>query len=87
MTIYTYIIKSTVDESYFYGQTTNIMRKLNQHNRGMDEATKSRRPWVLRAYKEFDTRSGAMSYERRLKALSTKSEVEKFIKEHRFHII
>lgn len=87
MTIYTYIINSTIDGSHFYGQTTNIMRRLNQHNRGLDDATRAKRPWVLKAYKEFSTRGGAMSYERRLKALTTQTEIDRFIRDHEFHII
>ncbi len=87
MTVYTYIIKSTVENRYFYGQTTNLMRRLNQHNRGLEEATRSGRPWVLVAYREFNTRSGAMSYERRLKALINATEVEKFIRDHHFHLV
>jgi len=84
MIFYTYIIKSEKDGRFFYGQTSNLLRRLNQHNRGIEEATRSDRPWVLVAYKEFDTRSGSMSFERRLKSLKSKAEVLKFVKEHRF---
>ncbi|MBN2746169.1 MAG: GIY-YIG nuclease family protein [Bacteroidales bacterium] len=87
MTVFTYIIKSTVDDRYFYGQTTNLLRRLNQHNRGLEEATKAGRPWVLVAYREFETRGGAMSYERRLRALKNIAEVENFIREHHFHLV
>jgi putative endonuclease len=87
MTINTYIIKSTIDETFYFGQTTNLMKRLNQHNRGLDEATKNKRPWVLIAYKEFQTRGGAMSYERKLKELGSKTAIEKFVKEHDFHIV
>ncbi len=87
MVFFTYIIKSEKDGRFFYGQTNNLLRRLNQHNQGVEEATRSDRPWVLVAYKEFGTRSGAMSYERRLKALNTKTEVLKFVKEHDFHKI
>ena len=84
MIFYTYIIKSEADGSFFYGQTNNLLRRLNQHNKGLEEATRSDRPWVLVAYKEFDTRSGSMSFERRLKSLKSKAEVLNFVKEHRF---
>jgi putative endonuclease len=85
MVFYTYIIKSESDNRLFYGQTNNLLRRLNQHNQGLEESTRSDRPWVLLAYKEFDTRSGAMAYHRRLNELRTKSAVMKFIREHGFH--
>ncbi len=84
MTFFTYIIRSEVDGSYFYGQTTNLLRRLNRHNKGLMEATRSKRPWVLVAYKEFSTRSGAMSYERRLEELKSKNAVLNFIKKNGF---
>lgn len=84
MIFYTYIIKSEQDGRFFYGQTNNLLRRLNQHNRGLEEATRSDRPWVLVAYKEFGTRAGAMSYERKLKEIKTKKEVLQFIKDHDF---
>ena len=84
MIFYTYIIKSEQDGRFFYGQTNNLLRRLNQHNQGLEEATRSDRPWVLVAYKEFGTRAGAMSLERRLKELKSKATVMKFIKEHGF---
>jgi len=84
MIFYTYIIKSEKDGRFFYGQTSNLLRRLNQHNKGLEEATRSNRPWVLIAYQEFGTRAGAMSLERRLKALNSKTEVLKFVREHDF---
>ena len=84
MIFYTYIIKSEQDGRFFYGQTNNLLRRLNQHNQGLEKSTRSDRPWVLVAYKEFGTRAGAMSLERRLKSKKTKKEVLRFIKENDF---
>jgi putative endonuclease len=84
MTYYTYIIKSTVDGSYFFGQTKNLLKRLNEHNRGLEEKTKAGRPWVLVAHKELSTRNAAMGLNRKLNELSTVSEVESFIKEYNF---
>lgn len=84
MTFFTYIIKSQVDGRFFIGQTTNIKRRLSQHNRGLEEQTRKYRPWVLVAFKEFETRGGAMSHDRRLKMLATEVEMEDYFKNHGF---
>lgn len=84
MKYYTYIIKSTVNGAYFYGQTSNLLKRLNQHNHGLEEKTRDGRPWILLAFKEFDTRNGAMSFERKLQALNSPTEVENFISENGF---
>ncbi len=85
MLFFTYIIKSDIDGSYFYGQTNNLQRRLNQHNRGLEKTTRHLRPWKLLAYKDFETREAAMSLERRLKLMNTANDVENFIKVHGFH--
>lgn len=86
MKFFTYILKSEKDGRYFYGQTNNLQRRLNQHNRGLEKATRGSRPWILLAYKEFDTRGGAMSLANRLKKLETASEIESFIRSQNFHL-
>jgi len=84
MAYYTYILKSKKDAKYFFGQTKNLKARLHYHNRGLGKTTRESRPWVLLAYAEQITRDAAMGLERRLRALTTASEVEKFIREHNF---
>ena len=65
---YTYILKSVVDGTLYAGNTENIERRLQEHNRGKMKYTKRKMPWIL-VYKElFSTRTDAMKREKFFKS-------------------
>ncbi len=64
---YVYLLKSTRDDKYYFGQTDNIERRLNEHNLGRVKATKNRRPLILIGYEEQENRSKAMWREKEIK--------------------
>jgi putative endonuclease len=47
MTYTVYILKSLKDGKHYTGFTTNLSRRLDEHNSGFVKATKSRTPFVL----------------------------------------
>ena len=67
---YTYIIECS-DSSLYTGITTNIQRRLHEHNHTKKGAkyTRTRRPVKLSYIKEFKTRSQACIEECRIKKL------------------
>jgi putative endonuclease len=65
----TYILKSISHDTYYYGSTANINKRLEEHNAGKVRYTKGRRPWVLHYYEEFETRSDARKRERFYKTI------------------
>lgn len=42
-----YIIKSTVDDNLYFGSTSDLDRRLEEHNAGLVRSTKTRRPFTL----------------------------------------
>ncbi|MDO8444251.1 MAG: GIY-YIG nuclease family protein [bacterium] len=45
--IYTYLIKSAKDGSFYAGITENVEKRLDEHNSGKLKVTAMKRPWRL----------------------------------------
>jgi putative endonuclease len=67
MPYFTYVLKSQKNNDIYIGSCENVLVRLQRHNNGKVKSTKGYRPWNLLEYKEFNTRSEAVSYERFLK--------------------
>lgn len=73
---YTYILKCS-DGSLYTGWTTDLERRLKEHNNGKGaKYTKSRRPVELAYYESFDTREEAMKREYAIKRLRRKDKLK-----------
>lgn len=73
---YTYILKCR-DGSLYTGWTTDLERRLKEHNSGKGaKYTKSRRPVVLAYYETFDTKEEAMKREYAIKQLRRKDKLK-----------
>jgi putative endonuclease len=68
MTYFTYALKSHKDGRIYVGLSSNLERRLGEHNRGEVKSTKAWRPWEIIYKKEFLTRGDARSEEKRLKS-------------------
>ncbi len=67
---YTYMVKCK-DGSFYTGWTTNLKRRLEQHNNGTGaKYTRSRRPVELVYYEQFATKEEAMRREAAIKKLT-----------------
>ena len=65
---FVYCIRSVVDsEKYYVGLTTDIGRRLENHNAGGTVCTKGFRPWNLVVYIAFDDICKAEMFEKYLK--------------------
>lgn len=47
---YTYVLQSSNDMKFYVGYTKNLKLRFEQHNTGMVESTKNRRPFILIYY-------------------------------------
>jgi len=81
---YTYVLQSKKDSKMYTGFTKNLKQRFEQHNKGLVESTKQRRPLSLIYYeacinqqdainreKYFKTYHGKMFIKRRLKSYLT----------------
>ncbi|HPL95621.1 MAG TPA: GIY-YIG nuclease family protein [bacterium] len=77
---FTYILFSLKDKKRYFGYTSNINKRLNFHNKGLNPSTKNRRPLILLAFKEFTNKIEAIKYERYLKSLKGGKQLDLEIK-------
>jgi len=67
LVVYVYILRSKKDRNFYTGCTTNLKKRLKEHNAGRVRSTSWRRPLELVYWESVATRSEAMKRERRLK--------------------
>lgn len=65
---FVYILKSLVNEKYYFGLTTDIQKRLQYHNKGTVPSTKSFRPWKIVWYGAFESKLKAENFEKYLKS-------------------
>jgi len=75
--IYVYLLKSIKNDWFYVGLSSDVHRRLKEHNDGHQKSTKFYKPFKLIYTKEFQTIADARDYEKYLKISSNK---EKLIK-------
>ena len=70
---YTYILKSSKSNNFYTGWTTDLKKRLQEHNSGLSPATKPYIPWRLVFYAAFETEKLAKDFELYLKSGSGRS--------------
>ncbi len=80
---YLYILKSEVGNKIYIGSTSNIKRRLHEHNKGGTQSTRRFKPWYLLYSEEYKTKTEAIKRERQLKKWKNRQRIEKLVeKEH-----
>lgn len=62
---YIYVLESKIDRSWYIGRTSNIDRRLNEHNTGNSIYTNKKKPWkliYLEGYMDIDDAKGREEY-------------------------
>ena len=67
---YVYVLKSVKDGNGYIGSTNNLKRRFSEHQRGLVESTKPRRPFELVYYEAYKAESDARLREVNLKLKS-----------------
>ena len=65
---YVYILQSQRDKNYYTGVTGNLKKRLQQHNDGLVNHTKMKRPIKVAWYCAFANRKSAYRFEKYLKS-------------------
>jgi len=76
MLYFTYILKSESTDSSYAGHTSNLEKRLAEHNQGKSLSTRYSRPWTLVYKEEYRTRSEAASRERYFKSVQGRLELK-----------
>jgi putative endonuclease len=62
-----YVIQNEKHLSFYIGITSNLQKRLQEHNKGLVFSTKSKRPWALVYCEGYRSREDAIERERKLK--------------------
>jgi len=76
MFYYVYILKSQSTNFSYVGHTSNLQKRLVEHNSGKSLSTRTRRPWRLIYKEEYATRSEAVLRERYFKSVKGRLELK-----------
>ena len=67
---FTYILFSPSFNKHYYGYSSNLQKRLDDHNQGLSTFTKKFIPWELIYFEEFSTKTEAIKREKFFKSLS-----------------
>ncbi|NLL90082.1 MAG: GIY-YIG nuclease family protein [Dehalococcoidales bacterium] len=76
---YVYILRSINDNALYIGSTNDIERRIDEHNSGKVDSTRSRRPFNLEAYIAVKDKNKAIELEQYLKTGSGRAILNKRI--------
>ncbi len=64
---FVYVLKSKVDGSYYVGSTSDVRKRVADHNSGSAKYSSSKKPYVLIWYCAFPDKTKAIKFEMYLK--------------------
>jgi putative endonuclease len=76
---YVYFLQSIIDSGYYIGVTSNLQKRIYEHNAGLSKSTKSRRPFKLVRAEEYSDINTAYRRERFLKLKKSAKIIKKII--------
>jgi len=79
MTYYTYILQSEKDDSFYIGTTSDVDRRLIEHNNGFSPYTSKKSPWKLVYVEKCESKTEAIKREKFLKKQRNKEFYRKLI--------
>ena len=79
---YTYVLQSEADGKFYTGSTVNLKLRFEQHNKGMVNSTKRRKPFRLVYYEACIDREDATRREKYLKTYHGKMFLRKRLKSY-----
>ncbi|MBL7870527.1 MAG: GIY-YIG nuclease family protein [Cyclobacteriaceae bacterium] len=70
-----YIIESLSSGKWYYGYTSDPIKRLEAHNAGFNKSTRNRGPWKFIFQRTFIDKSEALKFEIHLKKLRRKEYI------------
>jgi putative endonuclease len=81
---YVYILKNKGSGKYYIGYTTNLERRIAEHNEGRSRWTRiGKGKWMLMYCEEFEDKSRALKREKELKKKKSRMYIEHLINRKR----
>ena len=82
---YTYVLQSNKNNQFYIGYTSDLKRRIIEHNQGLNFSTKRYVPWVL-IYYEATKKSDAIRREKYLKTTQGNRLLKRRIKDYLFNL-
>jgi len=79
---YTYVLLSTKDKEFYTGYTKDLKLRFEQHNKGLVDSTKLRRPFKLIYYEACIDQVDAKKREKYLKSYHGKTYLKRRLKSY-----
>ena len=79
---YVYVLQSIKDAKLYVGFTANLQRRLHEHNTGIVESTKNRRPFQLNYWEGSMNQKDATRREQYLKSAWEKRYIKNRLKHY-----
>lgn len=79
---YVYVLKSEKDKKNYVGFTKNLKLRFEQHNKGLVDSTKNRRPLIIIYYEACLNQTDATSREKYLKTTYGKRYIKNRLKSY-----
>jgi putative endonuclease len=76
---FVYILRSLACDRIYIGSTSNIQRRLSEHNDGRTISTKKFRPWRIIYSELYVTKKEALIREKQLKKWKNRERIEELI--------
>ena len=74
-----YILHSKLNGRYYIGHTSNIEKRLLEHNAGLTYSTRNYAPWEVVFQRNFDSKGLAQHIELKIKRMKSRKFIEKLI--------
>ncbi|MFA5770819.1 MAG: GIY-YIG nuclease family protein [Patescibacteria group bacterium] len=78
---FVYILQSQVNFRYYIGSTTNLERRINEHNNGQSKYTSLTKPFKLVFSQEFKNIQLAKKIESKLKRFKSRQIIDRIVKD------
>ena len=72
-----YVLESKIDRSWYIGYTTDVARRLTDHNRSKNTSTKAKKPWQILYFEAYRDKRDALGREKFLKSGSGRKYLKK----------
>jgi putative endonuclease len=82
MFYYVYILQSQKNKSFYIGYSSDLKKRLKEHNKGKSKATKPYTPYKLIFYEAFLNRIDAKNREKYLKSGYGRRTIKKLLGRH-----
>ncbi|MBI5449084.1 GIY-YIG nuclease family protein [Candidatus Gottesmanbacteria bacterium] len=86
MFFYVYVLKSVKENHLYFGYTNDLVRRVKEHNLGLNQSTKAYKPWKLIYYEACLNEQDAKRREYYLKTSQGGRLLKRRLKEYFFSL-